>query len=506
MRAADAFAAAARDRRAAPALLWAGGGVTTFEELDRQSNRVARLLLDRGARRDGTVCLSLEKSPLAYAALLGCLKIGVPYFFLDPANPAARTRAMLARCRPSLAIVDAGVSPAPFDCAVLDARDAAGADDDGVEAPWRFGGADPAYIMFTSGSTGEPKGVTISHDNLLHFMEWSRRELGTTPSDVFSNVNPLFFDNSVFDIYASLFSGAALVPVTAAMLRRPQEALAHLDDAGCTVFFSVPSLLVYLQTMKLVDGASFPSARVVMFGGEGYPKPMLRKLFDAIGGRVTLLNVYGPTECTCIASAYRVTAADVADVQGLAPLGEVDANFSRVILDAEGRPAPDGAVGELCLGGPCVGLGYFNDPAQTARAFVQNPAHDRYFDRVYRTGDLVRVGDDGKLYFMGRADSQIKHQGYRIELGEIEHALGGVDAVDEAAAVHLTAGGASRLVAVVASRQPLAGAEIRASAARVLPPYMLPERVIVVAALPKNANGKIDRPAIRAAIEQGELA
>jgi D-alanine--poly(phosphoribitol) ligase subunit 1 len=268
----------------------------------------------------------------------------------------------------------------------------------------------------------------------------------------------------------------------------------------------VPSLLVYLQTMKLIDRASFPAARVVMFGGEGYPKPMLRKLFDAIGGRVALVNVYGPTECTCIASAYRVAAGDFADMQGLAPLGEVDANFSRVVVDAEGRPAADGATGELCLGGPCVGLGYYNDPAQTARAFVQNPTHDRYLDRVYRTGDLVRVGEDGKLRFMGRADSQIKHQGYRIELGEIEHALGAVDAVDEAAAVHLTGGGPSRIIAVVASGRPLAGAEVRASAARLLPAYMLPERIIVVGALPKNANGKIDRPAIRAAIEQGELA
>jgi D-alanine--poly(phosphoribitol) ligase subunit 1 len=511
--AAEQFAEALHASAEAPALRWGPSVSTTFGDLERASNRFARLLLDRGVRKGDPVCLSLEKSALAYAGALGCLKAGAPYFFVDPANPPARTRTMAARCRPSLAIITPGTPADLFSCPVAmaspDARDdpmLEAFDDGPVPIPWRVDSGDPAYVMFTSGSTGEPKGVTISHDNLLHFMGWTRRQLGTRPSDVFTGVNPLFFDNSVFDLYASVFAGAALVPVTQALLRRPQQMLDHIDAAGCTVFFSVPSLLVYLQTLKLVDGTSFPSIRTIIFGGEGYPKPMLAKLFQAVGSRIELLNVYGPTECTCICSAYRISADDLRDTTGYAPLGRLIPGFSYVIAGESGAPVARGETGELCLGGPAVGLGYYNDAAQTGRSFVQNPAHDRFHDRVYRTGDLVREdASDGALYFIGRADSQIKHQGYRIELGEIEHALAAIDAVDEAAAVYLTSGAAGRIVGIVASRGELRPDDVKAQASRLLPAYMVPDRVIVTRGLPKNPNGKIDRPAIRAALEEGAL-
>ena len=191
-----------------------------------------------------------------------------------------------------------------------------------------------------------------------------------------------------------------------------------------------------------------PSLKKIIFGGEGYPKPMLARLFDAVGDRTTLYNVYGPTECTCICSVYPIGAVDLADLKGLAPLGHLIPNFSYVIVDEANREAAPGQVGELCLGGPCVGLGYYNDLRQTAEVFIQNPVHDRFFDRVYKTGDLVRYDPaDGKIHYVGRADSQIKHQGYRIELGEIEHALTCVAGVDEAAAIYTN----GRIVGVVAS-------------------------------------------------------
>ncbi len=259
-----------------------------------------------------------------------------------------------------------------------------------VETGWTIDGPDPAYVMFTSGSTGVPKGVTISHANLLNFIRWTQEQFQTQPADVFTNLNPLFFDNSVFDIYASLFAGASLVPCTAAMMRRPREVVARIEALGCTVFFSVPSLLIYFQTLKLIERSSFPTLRTILFGGEGYPKPMLAKLQATLGDRVELLNVYGPTECTCICSAYRITDADLANQSGYAPLGRLIPNFSYVLLNEAGTLVEPGTAGELCLGGPCVGLGYFGNPEQTARAFIQNPTHDTFIDRMYRTGDLVR--------------------------------------------------------------------------------------------------------------------
>jgi D-alanine--poly(phosphoribitol) ligase subunit 1 len=268
----------------------------------------------------------------------------------------------------------------------------------------------------------------------------------------------------------------------------------------------VPSLLVYFQRLKLVGPESFPSLRKLVFGGEGYPKPMLAKLYEAVGHRIEMYNVYGPTECTCICSTYRISGIDFADLKGYPPLGGLIPNFSSVILDDAGGAVAPGEIGELYLGGPCVGLGYYGAPEQTAAAFVQNPTHDRFFDRVYRTGDLVRADlGDGKLHFVGRVDTQIKHQGYRIELGEIEHALGAIEGVDEAAAIHSSQGDTSRIVAVLATTEDLAAAGIKQTLAQRLPRYMIPERIVVLAQLPKNANGKIDRKGIAAAIARGEL-
>jgi D-alanine--poly(phosphoribitol) ligase subunit 1 len=231
---------------------------------------------------------------------------------------------------------------------------------------------------------------------------------------------------------------------------------------------------------------------------------MLARLFDAVGDRIALYNVYGPTECTCICSVYAIGSSDLREMTGYAPLGHVIPNFSYVIVDDALRQVEPGQVGELCLGGPCVGLGYYNDAAQTAQAFIQNPVHDRFFDRVYRTGDLVRLDPaDAKIHYLGRADSQIKHQGYRIELGEIEHALAAVEGVDEAAAVYVSSGGTGRIVGVIASRRGLVSASVKQALVDTLPKYMIPDRVVVVDRLLKNANGKIDRKAIAAVVEHG---
>jgi len=477
--------------RAAPegeAIRWSPDAVTTNAELDRLSNRLARVLLSAGVGKRDTVGIQLEKGLVAYGAMVACLKIGAAYFHLDPSNPPARTALILDRCRPAFVFRE----PSAFD--------GIEGDDGPLVLDWTVDGADPAYVMFTSGSTGTPKGATISQSNLAHFISWVRQQYGIGPGDRVSNLNPLFFDNSVFDVYAGLFTGATLVPFTASMLQDPAGVLARLDALGCTVYFSVPSLLMYFQRLKLVDSDSFRSVRQMLFGGEGYPKPMLRRLHHAIGRRVALHNVYGPTECTCICSSYRVTEDDLREPDGYAPLGRLAQGYSREVLDGEGHVTPPGDIGELYLGGPAVGLGYFNAPEQTAAAFVQNPTHQRFFDRMYRTGDLVRQDPvDHKLYFVGRRDAQVKHQGYRIELGEVEHAAAAVAGVEEVAAVYVARDGApGMIVLAVGASVPVSVGAVKAALADRLPTYMRPARVLVMTDLPKNANGKVDRLALRA--------
>jgi D-alanine--poly(phosphoribitol) ligase subunit 1 len=257
-------------------------------------------------------------------------------------------------------------------------------------------------------------------------------------------------------------------------------------------------MLIFLQTTKALEKGSMPSLKKVIFGGEGYPKTKLKELHAAIGKHARLINVYGPTECTCICSTYDVTPADFEDLDGYPPIGRLTATFSRVLLDGDRAVAP-GEVGELCLGGPMVGHGYFNQPELTKKAFLQNPLNSAYEERLYRTGDLMRLDlKDGKLWFVGRKDFQIKHQGFRIELEEIQHALAQSAGVEEAAVIQVFESSASLLVAFVATKQPLSPEQLRKDAAKLVPKYMVPGKVLLLERLPKNPNGKTDRKQLQA--------
>jgi D-alanine--poly(phosphoribitol) ligase subunit 1 len=486
------------------ALLWSAQEVVTFGELDRLSDKAAVFLRRQGVRKGDRVCIRLDKCTLAYSLIIACLKTGAPYFVVDPSNPYARVAHILNKCIPKL-VFSAKESPLdlPGHRVIVVEREnqfdvLKDAGDEAFAPETDIVGTDPAYIMFTSGSTGFPKGAVMSHANLLNFIQWASAEFKVTADDRFTNVNPLYFDNSVFDFYASIMNGAALVPFDAATMRDPYHVLRRIDELRCTIYFSVPSLLIYFQTLKMITSASFAHIRAVVFGGEGYPKTKLRELFDCLHTRAELVNVYGPTECTCICSAYRVTEADFKELDGYPPLGGPVANFSFSILNERNEAAATGEVGELYLGGPCVGLGYFNDPELTEKAFGQNPLNPYYHERTYRTGDLVRFStEDGHVHFVGRKDSQIKHQGYRIELGEIEHALCRISGVDEAVALHTTRDGVSLIVAAVASRNGLATETLRKELSTMVPAYMIPGRVHVLEQLPKNDNGKIDRKLLK---------
>ncbi|MFW5857313.1 MAG: AMP-binding protein, partial [Planctomycetota bacterium] len=449
-----------------------------------------------------------DKSPAAYAGMLAAHRLGAPYVNLDHSSPPARLDRILDRCRPRLCWAAGAHRPLlgtlhlPDGASVLTYDDAetvaavAAAPADPPPGREAIHGNTPAYIMFTSGSTGFPKGATMTHANVLGFAEWVRSTVAPTPDDVFTGLNPLHFDNSVFDVYGALFTGASLAPIGEVLLRQARDLVRAVEDAACTIWFSVPSLLVYVLRMKALAGASLPTMRAIVFGGEGFPKTQLRRLHALVGERIRLLNVYGPTECTCICSSYDLTPDDLAP-DDLLPLGRLAPNFGGVVLDEGDRAAAPGAIGELCLLGPQVGLGYWRDAERTAAAFVQNPLNPRHREVVYRTGDLVREeAATGRLHFCGRKDNQIKHMGYRIELEEIESALGGLPEVNENAVVHVPGGdGPGRIVACVCTD---ATPDVLTERLRErLPPYMIPQEIVAMDELPKNRNGKIDRGALR---------
>ena len=444
----------------------------TYAELNKLANRTARFLAARGVRTEDVVAISGNKSIATFALMIASLKRGCPYVILDPDSPAERQRKILSTCRPRVLLAETDLASQVDDF-----------DSDNLTTTPSVTGSTPAYIMFTSGSTGFPKGAVMTHANVLNLIDWSRETFSIIPNDVLTNVNPLYFDNSVFDFYSALFNGAALVPLTKEETSDPKLLVEKIDAAACTLWFSVPSLLMFLQTMRATDGNHLRSIRRFIFGGEGYPKAKLKTLFDTYSNTSEFFNVYGPTECTCICSSYRVTEDDFNDLQGLPPLGHIAANFDYLIID-----------GELCLLGPNVGRGYYNDPERTAQSFVQNPAHDKFIDIMYRTGDLVSLNPaDGKLYIEGRRDNQIKHMGYRIELEEIEAALHCLEYVSEAAVLHTNDKGLSRIVAVVAATHDFDNEQIRRDLKQIVPGYMVPSVFHREKMLPKNANGKVDR-------------
>ncbi len=499
----QAFEATVRRQGELPAIRTSSGTDISYAQLSALANQISRWLLSQNVGRGNVIALQNAKTPEGYATMLACLKIGSAYVNLDIKNPPQRLGRILSVCRPTLIVCDntpvTCVSEAAEqlsipvyslrECMVdIQSLDTADVDIRGLT------GTDPAYVMFTSGSTGLPKGVAISHANVLNFIAWSRTVFQIGPGDVVAGVNPVYFDNSVFDFYSALFNGACLAPITAAERGDGKATIRQVDEAGCTVWFSVPSLLIYLMTMKSLRPETFRSVRAIVFGGEGYPKAELSKLFVLFGERCAFFNVYGPTECTCICSVFQVSAADLGEGHGLAPLGQIAENFSYLILDGESGVAP-GQVGELCLIGPQVGLGYYNDLERTRAAFVQNPLEPNLPQKMYRSGDLVREGSNGLLHFVGRKDNQIKHMGYRIELEEIEAALNSLAYVRQSAVVYKRIrDGFGHIVAYVAVGDcTVQDNRLIRDLQNSLPSYMIPNRTVISSELPKNANGKVDR-------------
>ncbi|RQP24384.1 amino acid adenylation domain-containing protein [Piscinibacter terrae] len=504
-----AYADVARLHGARVALRLADGSTVTHAQLDAMSNRIARhLRLRHGVRRGDVVALIHDKSAAGYAAMMACLKLGAIYVNLDETNPPERLRRILDMARPALILCatapasHAGIlsanSQAPM--VVLEGEGAAdwpGESDAAPEDMDAVTGTDPAYLMYTSGSTGTPKGAVIAHGAVLRFVQWIAQRFDITPDDVFSGLNPAYFDNSVFDFYGALFTGASLAAVNRTTARDAQTMVRCLEQAGCTVWFSVPSMLIYANTMKALQPQSLPTLRCFVFGGEGFPKGELAKLFARYGQRVGFVNVYGPTECTCICSAHSVTAADLQDMDKLAPLGRLNPDFFGLVFDEDSVPVAMGEVGELWLGGPQVGLGYYNDPERTAAAFVRNPLQPHDAQRLYRTGDLVRLNDRGMYEFVGRRDNQIKHMGYRIELEEIEAALCALPHVSQAGVIYRRLRAEfGQIEAFVAGDATVDEARVREELRGTLPDYMIPRRVVRLQELPKNRNGKVDRKAL----------
>ena len=434
--------------------------------------------------------------------MLACLKIGATYTNIDQENPIKRLEKILITSETKLLVSDHSSSELisnaakNLDLELIDLTNSTifdSFDKFDLEVSTNIIGSTPAYIMFTSGSTGIPKGVTISHANILSFLGWSIDRYKINYNDIFAQVSPMYFDNSVFDFYTSLFSGASLVPIKKEVTTNIPELIDLVDSMNCTIWFSVPSYLVYLQTMRALNEKTFQSIKTFIFGGEGYPKAELKKLYSLYSKQAKIVNVYGPTEGTCICSAYDINEKDFENMNTLAPLGKINPNIEKIIVDENLKEVKEGEKGELCLVGPNVAIGYYNDINKTNQNFIQNPKVKTHKDLIYRTGDIVYEKDE-LLWFVGRVDNQVKHMGYRIELEEIESALNGLEYINQSAVIYdRIKVNYGKIIAYIATKEAITESQIINEINNILPKYMIPNIINIKDELPKNNNGKVDK-------------
>lgn len=495
----------------------------SYAELDSVSNQIANQLIADGVRAGDRVAIFLPKSTRSVAALFGIQKAGAAYVPLDPNSPPQRAAYILRNCDVrGLVTSSEKLNTLPEEFFQGDTvRSLLLTDGPTKEAIGHRAGQahvsswaevqanvsvtnplvpvienDLAYILYTSGSTGEPKGVAISHLNSLTFVNWCFDEFGVSPSDKVSSHAPFHFDLSVFDIFCTIKAGATIYLVPNEILAFPVRLASWIAEQGITIWYSVPSALIQLLERGRLETQNYERLRTVLFAGEVFPIKYLRQLVQRIP-HPGYYNLYGPTE-TNVCTYYQVQASDVAPERTEpVPIGKACANTEVVGIDDQGKPAGENGEGELYVRSSTVMKGYWGRPDATAKVVLPNFLNDRFSDVIYKTGDIVRLLPNGNYQYIGRRDKMIKSRGYRIELGEIEAALYAHPEVKEAAVVAIADERiGARIVAYIVSKNGLGPRELENHCKEHLPRYMMPEKFEFRLRLPKTSTGKIDKTSL----------
>lgn len=464
----------------------------TFSQLRERAQRLGTYLARKIDVCSTPVAVFIDRTAESITAMQGILYAGCCYVPIDNKMPPARMRSILEQVHAGALLYGEGDAAAAAEladcCPILPLAEAFASElDEALLANRRRRvlDVDPVYILFTSGSTGAPKGIVISHRSVIDFTEWMTAFCGYTDEDVFGNQAPFYFDLSVKDVYQTLKLGATCHIYPKKFFMFPLLLLRAMERDGVTAINWATSAFHLAAASGALEKCAPQSLRTAALGGEALQARHVNAWRQAIPG-LHVINLYGPTEVTVDCTGYHLDR-DFADDEPI-PLGTACENKEILLLDDQLRPVEPGQSGEICVRGCGLAKGYFGDWDKTRAAFVQNPLRPDYPDLLYRTGDMA-VERDGLLYFLARRDGQIKHMGYRIELGEIEVALHAIPGVDAAAC--LFDGERDRIVCVYAG-EPDSDALAKAMR-RAVPKYMLPNIYVKLDRLPYNANGKVDR-------------
>jgi len=484
----------------------------SYAELNRRANQLAHYLRQVGVGPEARVGILMDRSLEMIVAVLGVLKAGGAYLPLDPSYPSERLAMMLDDAKASIVLTDdpareQQVSAKVREVCMSTMREeiSQGSAENPVVAVTP---ANLVYVMYTSGSTGGPKGVAVQHESLASYTRIAGREFAITPGDRVLQFASLSFDTSAEEIYPCLTSGATLVLRTELMLGSVAAFLEKCAQWGVTVL-DLPTAYWH-EIMARLDHESLtfpPSLRLVILGGEKALPERLAAWRSHVGERIRLVNTYGPTETTIVVTMHELTSdADAVDAPGEIPIGRAIPNAETYVLDSQLQPVPIGVAGELYVGGTGLARGYLNRPGMTAERFIPNLFGGEPGARLYRTGDLTRYSSKGEIEFLGRVDSQVKIRGFRVELSEIETSLRQHPSVlDGVVLAREDAPGNKRLVAYVVWREGHSASvnDLRGLLREKLPDYMVPASFVVLDTMPLTPSGKVDRRALPAPQQSG---
>lgn len=474
----------------------------TFRELDTIIKNTASCLAEKGYYKE-PVIVFMKKSPRTIATFFSIIDAGCFYVPIDEEMPAARINLILENCRPRVLICDEAMKEAAekltFTGEILNFEDIKEHSQDLEKLAEIRGKAidtDPLYIVFTSGSTGVPKGVCACHRSVLDYIEQLSEVLSFNEDTVFGNQTPLYFDACLKELYPTLKFGATTYLIPHKYFMFPVKLVEYMNEKKINTICWVVSALTMISAFKTFDTVTPKYLHTVAFGSEVFPIKQF-KMWREVLPEAKFFNLYGPTEGTGMCCYYPVTREFALDEA--IPIGSPFKNTEILLLNDKDEPAADGEEGEICIRGTSVTLGYYNNWEKTKECYVQNPLNKAYPEIIYRTGDIGRKNQYGELMFVSRKDYQIKHMGHRIELGEIEANVNLLPGIKLSGCVYDDAN--QKIVLYFVGD--MEAAELTKTLRDKLPRYMLPNKINKLESMPFTANGKINRKLLKQWVLEG---